>query len=67
MAGLFTLICRYNRLSVMPSADDNDTLDGTEGRTAILMPICNEEVDRVFAGLAATYRSLEETGQKGVR
>ena len=63
IAGLFTLIFRYNRLAVLPSEDDKDTLDGTEGRTAILMPICNEEVDRVFAGLHATYRSLEETGQ----
>lgn len=34
-----------------------------EARTAILFPICNEEVDRVFAGLYATYRSLEQTGQ----
>ena len=31
-------------------------------RTAIVMPICNENVARVFAGLRATYRSLHETG-----
>ncbi len=34
-------------------------------RTAIVMPICNEDVARVFAGLRATYRSLRETGQLG--
>lgn len=27
-------------------------------RTAIIMPICNEDVPRVFAGLRATYESL---------
>ncbi|MEO9136401.1 MAG: glucans biosynthesis glucosyltransferase MdoH [Casimicrobiaceae bacterium] len=34
--------------------------DGT--RTAVVMPICNEDVPRVFAGLRATYESLEQTG-----
>ncbi|MFL9922849.1 glucans biosynthesis glucosyltransferase MdoH [Herbaspirillum lusitanum] len=34
-----------------------------EARTAIVMPICNEDVARVFAGLRATYESLERTGQ----
>ena len=32
-------------------------------RTAIVMPICNENVSRVFAGLAATYDSLGRTGE----
>jgi membrane glycosyltransferase len=32
-------------------------------RTAILMPICNEEVVRVFAGIETTYRSLSATRQ----
>jgi hypothetical protein len=27
------------------------------------MPICNEDVARVYAGLRATYESLERTGQ----
>ena len=36
-------------------------LDST-ARTAIVMPICNEEVARVFAGLRATYRSIERAG-----
>ena len=34
-------------------------------RTALLMPICNEEVSRCFAGLEVMYRSLAETGQLG--
>lgn len=31
--------------------------------TAIIMPIYNEDVSRVFEGLRVTYRSLERTGQ----
>lgn len=30
-------------------------------RTAIIMPVCNENVARVFAGLRATYESLAQT------
>ncbi len=33
-----------------------------DARTAIVMPICNEDVTRVFAGLRATYESLRDTG-----
>lgn len=35
-------------------------------RTALVMPICNEDVARVFAGLRATWQSLNETGQLGL-
>lgn len=31
--------------------------------TAIVMPVYNESADRIFAGLAAIYRSVEHTGQ----
>ncbi|HEX3177642.1 MAG TPA: glucans biosynthesis glucosyltransferase MdoH [Methylomirabilota bacterium] len=31
-------------------------------RTAIVVPICSEDVRRVFAGVEATYRSLAATG-----
>lgn len=34
-----------------------------DARTAIIMPICNEHVPTVFAGLRATYESLAATGQ----
>ncbi|MES2407859.1 MAG: glucans biosynthesis glucosyltransferase MdoH [Pseudomonadota bacterium] len=32
-------------------------------RTAVIMPICNENVARVFAGLRATYESLGRSGE----
>ncbi|MFA5171183.1 MAG: glucans biosynthesis glucosyltransferase MdoH [Sulfuriferula sp.] len=34
---------------------------GQQARTAVVMPICNEHVARVFAGLRATYESLART------
>ena len=34
-------------------------------RTAILVPVCNEDIARVCAGLKATYKSLEATGKLG--
>jgi len=40
-----------------------DTPIPREARTAIVMPICNEHVTRVFAGLRATYESLAKTGK----
>ncbi len=42
-----------------------DVLDqplGPDARTAIIMPICNEQVATVFAGLRATCESLAATG-----
>ena len=37
--------------------------DAPPPRTAIVMPICNEDVPTVFGGLRATYESLARTGQ----
>lgn len=36
---------------------------GADARTAIIMPICNEDVGTVFAGLRATCESVLATGQ----
>ena len=40
----------------------DDALRQTHSRTAIALPICNEEVERVFAGVVAIHDSLRETG-----
>ncbi|NDU85794.1 MAG: glucans biosynthesis glucosyltransferase MdoH [Ferrovum sp.] len=37
------------------------SLSGSEARTAVIMPICNEQVTSVFAGLRATCESLAAT------
>lgn len=44
-----------------PTRDERST-GPLRSRTAIVVPICNEDVRRVFAGLEATYRSLAATG-----
>ena len=38
---------------------------GPAPRTAIVMPICNEDVPTVYGGLRATYESLARTGAMG--
>jgi membrane glycosyltransferase len=44
----------------MPAADDSHK--ALEGRTAVLMPIHNEDPAQVFAGLQAIYESLQSAG-----
>ena len=41
---------------------DSPTDIPADARTAVVVPICNEDVRRVFAGLRATYESLAQTG-----
>ncbi len=48
------------------AADVRDHAISPEARTAIIMPICNEDVATVFAGLRATCDSLAATGEAGV-
>jgi membrane glycosyltransferase len=61
MAGLLVLLRGGDRYLISRSAAGNVRLD-PQARTAIVMPICNEDVRRVFAGLRATYESLARTG-----
>jgi membrane glycosyltransferase len=49
-----------------PAAEPPTDLDDARplrSRTAILVPICDEEIVRVFAGVEASYRSVAATGQ----
>jgi membrane glycosyltransferase len=48
--------------NALKRAHDAPPLDG-RARTAIVMPICNEHVPTVFAGLRATFESLRATGR----
>jgi membrane glycosyltransferase len=59
-------VVRWRNATQIWSAD-GPTADVTEtgplrSRTAIVVPIANEDVRRVFAGIEATYRSLADTG-----
>jgi membrane glycosyltransferase len=61
IAGFAILIGRGDRYAISRTAPADDPI-GEDARTAIVMPIYNENVARVFAGLRATYESLERSG-----
>jgi membrane glycosyltransferase len=61
LAGFFVLMRRGDPYAISRSAKADATI-ADAARTAIVMPICNEDVPRVFAGLRATYESLARTG-----
>jgi membrane glycosyltransferase len=64
LAGFATLALRRDRYAITQTiAKDARAQDiPADARTAIVMPVCNEAVARVFAGLRATYESLAATG-----
>lgn len=62
LMGFFTLLFGHDRWAISrrpAGSSDSAALP----RTAILMPIYNEDSERVFAGLHAIHQSLAETGQ----
>src|SRR5258706_656494 len=61
MTGLLVLWFGGDRHAISATAP-SDAPIGDVVRTAIVMPIYNENVARVFAGLRATYESLVLTG-----
>jgi membrane glycosyltransferase len=62
MAGFFVLLVGRDRYAISRTAQADAPI-AEEARTAIVMPICNEDVARVFAGLRATYRSVAMSGE----
>jgi membrane glycosyltransferase len=60
--GFFTLVIGRRRFAITNLEPLAPTAFAPAGRTAIVMPIYEEPVDRVFAGLKAIYQSLERTG-----
>jgi membrane glycosyltransferase len=62
LVGFWMLWRGRSRFSIDESTLGLDAQQALGSRTAVLMPICNEDVDRVFAGVEATYRSLAATG-----
>ncbi len=61
LAGFLVLWRGGDRYAVSRHAADDVVVDAA-ARTAIVMPICNEDVARVCAGLRATYESLRRSG-----
>ncbi|MEP9353992.1 glucans biosynthesis glucosyltransferase MdoH [Xanthobacter sp. KR7-65] len=61
IGGAFSLRAGKAALDIEPGAP----LPDLSIRVALLMPCYNEEPGRVFAGLEATWRSLQDTGRGG--
>ncbi len=61
MMGFYVSI-RGDKQALSVRSVEHLTLD-IRARTAIIMPICNEDVRTVFAGLRATCESVHATGQ----
>ena len=62
MAGFVVQLRGRDRYAIS-ARDAAATTIAEDARTAIIMPICNENVARVFAGLRATHDSLARTGE----
>ena len=62
LMGFWTLLRRGDRFLVSRLANRTASIP-PEARTAIIMPIANEDVARVVAGLRATYASVARTGE----
>jgi len=61
--GFYTLLRKEERFKITYLADGQTYAPIDESaRTAIVMPICEEPVERVFAGLRAIQQSLDRTG-----
>ncbi|WP_324734617.1 glucans biosynthesis glucosyltransferase MdoH [Pseudomonas paeninsulae] len=61
LMGFWELLRGYDRYGISGAHAGNQPITA-DARTAIIMPICNEDVPRVFAGLRATYESVAATG-----
>jgi len=64
LAGFLVMLRGTDRFLISRHAAADGPV-AAEARTAIVMPICNEDVPRVMAGLRATYESLAKTGELG--
>ncbi|MHB0852643.1 glucans biosynthesis glucosyltransferase MdoH [Stutzerimonas nitrititolerans] len=62
LMGFFQLLKGRDRYNISATSAGNEPIPA-EARTALVMPIANEDVPRVFAGLRATYESLLATGE----
>ncbi|MFO1371446.1 MAG: glucans biosynthesis glucosyltransferase MdoH [Candidatus Competibacteraceae bacterium] len=61
--GFFVCLTGRDRWAISRQSGTPPDSTAPPPRTAILMPIYNEDSERVFAGLRAIHRSLAETGQ----
>jgi len=63
LLGFVVLMRGHDRFELFPLPAGDVYATSEYPLTAILMPVYNEAVERVFHGLEATYQSLEATGR----
>jgi membrane glycosyltransferase len=63
LAGFVLKLFGLHPLSLRRQGAGDGDVPALRGRTAILVPVYNEEPTEVFARMATTWRSLEATGQ----
>ena len=61
--GFFVSIARVFHKTKSPKQATHHDADGSQQRTAVLMPVYNESPESVFAGVKAMFDSLIETGR----
>ncbi|MBV4489513.1 glucans biosynthesis glucosyltransferase MdoH [Pseudomonas oryzicola] len=61
LMGFLELLTGRDKYKISGSSAGNEPI-APEARTALVMPICNEDVPRVFAGLRATFESVAASG-----
>lgn len=61
LMGFLELLTGRDKYRISGSSAGNEPIEAG-ARTALVMPICNEDVPRVFAGLRATFESVAATG-----
>ncbi len=61
LMGFLQLLIGKDKYSISYKTVGDEPLDKNH-RTALIMPICNEDVARVYAGLRATWESVQRTG-----
>ncbi len=62
LMGFWQLLSGRDKYSISASSTGTEPID-PQSRTALVMPIANEDVPRVFAGLRATYESVRASGE----
>jgi membrane glycosyltransferase len=61
LMGFLELLTGHDKYRISGKSAGNEPI-AKDARTALVMPICNEDVPRVFAGLRATFESVAATG-----
>ena len=61
LMGFLELLTGHDKYRISGASAGDEPIP-EQARTALVMPICNEDVTRVFAGLRATFESVAATG-----